>query len=201
MSDLSHYEKLGVDEDSSFEEIQEARDRLLETCKGDRRQAEAIETSYDAILMERLRMRQEGRIKVPDRIRFPERIVEPAPEYAPTPTKANPEWLQRLIDTPSRNDILLPGGLMLAAGLFSLGSPSAALALGVAFCFYFLNRKEHKFGRAFLLTLIALVVGVLAGLGLGGLFAASFITIGLTVDAFAAMFTMVLLWAVASFLR
>ncbi|MGG6294293.1 CPP1-like family protein [Leptolyngbya sp. AN02str] len=201
MSDLSHYEKLGVDEDSSFEEIQEARDRLLETCKGDRRQAEAIETAYDAILMERLRMRQEGRIKVPDRIRFPERIVEPAPDYAPTPAKASPEWLQRLVDTPSRNDVLLPGGLMLAAALFSLSSPPVALALGVSFCFYFLNRKEHKFGRAFLLTLIALVVGVLMGLGIGSVLATMLGGMGLSPDAFAAMLTMVLLWVVSSFLR
>jgi len=72
MSDQSPYEKLGVSEDASFDEIQDVRNRLLEQHGGDGIVRDVIEAAYDAILMERLRMRQEGKIKVPERIRFPE---------------------------------------------------------------------------------------------------------------------------------
>jgi len=59
MSDQSPYEKLGVSEDASFDEIQDARNRLFEQYSGDSKSVEIIEAAYDAILMDRLRMRQE----------------------------------------------------------------------------------------------------------------------------------------------
>jgi len=201
MSEMSHYEKLGVSEASSFEEIQEARNRLLQEQGGDRRQSESIEAAYDAILMDRLRQRQEGKIKVPDRIRFPEKLVEPPPDFTPAPAKKASAWLQRFLDTPSRKDILLPAGLFLGAGLLSFSSPPVALALGVGFNFYFLNRKENKFGRAFLLTLAGLVVGVLTGLWLAELLAPQLLAAQLDPNTVAAVLTFVLLWLISSFLR
>ena len=66
------YETLGLTEASSFEEVQSAKTRLSAEYKDDPQRKESIETAYDAILMERLRLRQEGKIKVPDRIRFAE---------------------------------------------------------------------------------------------------------------------------------
>jgi hypothetical protein len=77
MSEQSPYEQLGVTIDASFDEIQEARDRLTDQHSGERQVVESIEAAYDAILMDRLRMRQEGKIKVPERIRFPERQAPP----------------------------------------------------------------------------------------------------------------------------
>ncbi|NJO78599.1 MAG: molecular chaperone DnaJ [Cyanobacteria bacterium RM1_2_2] len=201
MSDKNAYERLGLDESASFDEIQEARNRLVQEHAGDRKQVEAIETAYDAILMDRLRMRQEGKIKVPDRIRFPERLVEPPPEFAPTSVNKTPDWLQRLIDTPSRGDILLPAAVFAGTGLLSLSVPSMGLALGVGASLYFLNRKEHKFGRAFLLTLIGLVVGVVFGLQIGQLIAPQLTQISLATESFAALVTFVFLWLISSFLR
>ncbi len=151
--------------------------------------------------MDRLRLRQEGKIKVPDRIRFPERTVEPIPEAPPQSLKQSPAWLQRFIDTPSRNDILLPGGLFLAASLLSLTAASLALALGVTLSLYFLNRKERKFGRALLLTIAGLTLGVLAGLQLGVLIQPQLLTVGVPVESFAAIVTFVALWLISSFLR
>ncbi|MFN6035094.1 MAG: CPP1-like family protein, partial [Dolichospermum sp.] len=55
MSDQSPYEKIGVSEDASFDEIQEARNRLLEKYGGEGNSREVIEAAYDAILMDRLR--------------------------------------------------------------------------------------------------------------------------------------------------
>lgn len=202
MSDQSHYAKLGVDESASFEEIQEARNRLVEQHSSDRRQVEAIEVAYDAILMDRLRLRQEGKIKVPDVIRFPERTVEPPTKSAPAPSANSPDWLQRMVDTPSRTDILLPAGLFLVTGLLSvLSSPQLALALGVGFNLYFLNRKERKFGRSLLLTLGGLVGGVFLGLQLGQLFPQPLAAAGLSLEAFASLVTFLVLWLISSFLR
>ncbi len=201
MSDLNHYQQLGVDENASFEEIQNARNRLVEEQGGDRKQQEAIEAAYDAILMDRLRLRQEGKIKVPDRIRFPERLVEPPPEFTSVPPKQTPDWLQRFIDTPNRTDVLWPAGIFAALGFLSLTAPPVALALGVGFSLYFLNRKERKFGRAFLLTLLGLVIGVVAGLWLGGFIGPQLKSIGIALEAFAALVTFVTLWLITSFLR
>ncbi|MBD2460840.1 CPP1-like family protein [Oscillatoria sp. FACHB-1407] len=201
MSDLNHYQRLGVDENASFEEIQDARNRLMEEHDGDRKELEAIEAAYDAVLMDRLRLRQEGKIKVPDRIRFPERLVEPPPEFTPVPPKQTPDWLQRFIDTPSRADVLWPAGIFAALSLLSLTAPPVGLALGVGFSLYFLNRKEHKFGRAFLLTLLGLIVGVTAGLWLSGFVQSFLASAGVLPETFAACVTFVLLWLITSFLR
>jgi Protein CHAPERONE-LIKE PROTEIN OF POR1-like len=203
MSGNGHYEILGVNENSSFDEIQDARNRLLAEKNGDRKQTEAIEAAYDAILMDRLRLRQEGKIKVPERIRFPERLVEPPPDFAPPPQSKASGWLQKVLDTPSRNDILLPGGLFLGTAALSLllNSPTVPLALGVGLSLYFLNRKEHRFLRAFLITMMGLVVGCVAGIQLGTLLAAQLGAIPIAVETFAAGVALVVLWLVSSFLR
>ena len=151
--------------------------------------------------MERLRLRQEGKIKVPDRIRFPERLAEPPPEFAPTPSGNTPDWLRRLVDQPSRADILLPAALFAGNGLLSIAAPAMALALGVGCSLYFLNRKEHKFGRAFLMTLIGLVVGVVIGLQIGQLLISQLTQISLPLESFAALVTFLILWLISSFLR
>ncbi len=201
MSDKNPYDQLGVDENATFDEIQEARNRLVEEYASDRKQVEAIEAAYDAILGERLRLRLEGKIKVPDRIRFPERTVEPTPEFVPAPPKQTPDWLQRLIDTPSRSDILWPAAIFLGLGLLSLTTPALSLALGVGCSLYFLNRKEQKFGRAFLLTLIGLILGVVLGLQVGSLLLPQLRQISLALDSFAALITFFILWLTSSFLR
>lgn len=171
MSEQTPYEKLGLSETASFEEIQEAKNRLSQEYSDDVKVVESIEAAYDAIIMERLKMRQEGRIKVPDRIRFPERKVETPPSPPSLSFNNSPPWLQEFIDTPSSNDILWPAGIFLilsiAAGFLGNNSStlSLLLAFGVFVNVYFLNRKENKFGRSLLITLVGLLLGV--GLGLG----------------------------------
>ncbi len=164
MSSQNPYELLGVAENASFDEIQDARVRLQEQYASDQKLLSTIEAAYDAVLMDRLRLRQEGKIKVPDRIRFPERLA-PAPSApAPVPTPPTPNWLQRFLDTPSQRDILVPAAIFATlGGLTFVLEPSLTLALGAGVSLYFLNRKEHKFGRSLLLTLAGLGVGLLLG--------------------------------------
>jgi len=206
MSDQNPYEKLGVSEEASFDEIQDARNRLFEQHSGDAKRLEMIEAAYDAILMDRLRMRQEGKIKVPERIRFPELRVQSAPKESPTPREQSPAWLQRMLDQPTPADVLLPGAWYLGLSAITVFYPEAgdqilqlALVVGVGVGIYFLNRKESKFGRAVLFTLISLIIGLIVG----GLVASWLIpqTPFITSNQFSTVLTFILLWLVSSFLR
>ncbi|MBE9235270.1 CPP1-like family protein [Anabaena aphanizomenioides LEGE 00250] len=208
MSDQNPYQKLGVSEDASFDEIQDARNRLLEQHGGDSKGRELIEAAYDAILMDRLRMRQEGKIKVPERIRFPEMRVPSPQKESPVTRDQSPAWLQRILDQPSLSDVLAPGAWFLGLSAISLFVPAASdqvlqlgLVVGVGVSIYFLNRKENKFGRAVLFTLASLIIGLIAG----GLIAVPVLQqlalINITANQFSTVLTFILMWLISSFLR
>ena len=207
MTDPNYYDTLGLDETSSFEEIQEAKERLLNECGGDRKQMDAIEAAYDAILMERLRLRQEGKIKVPDRIRFAEEVPDkPVAQPSKSNSVSGPAWLSNFLDTPTRNDVLLPAGVFGILAVLSLAVPSLALAVGVGTTVYFLNRKEYRFWRAVLLTIVGLIAGLTIGILIGQILgpqgaAMSGVAEELVVQSVAAIISMIVLWAVSSFLR
>ncbi|WP_013325491.1 CPP1-like family protein [Gloeothece verrucosa] len=206
MSEQNPYQQLGVTEDASFEEIQEAKQRLLQQYADDSKLRDSIEAAYDAIIMERLRLRQEGKIKVPERIRFPEREkpAEPQLSFNSLPINASPSWLQQFIDTPSSTDILLATGVFLAlAGITvviqdSQGSlVSLLLTLGIFANVYFLNRKEQKFWRSVLITLVGLVVGIAIGSGLAALLK----SLPIDNQQLYAVATFCIFWLCSSFLR
>jgi len=202
MSEQSPYEKLEVSEDASFEEIQAARDRLIAVAPEDEKRRQSIEAAYDAVLMDRLRQRQEGRIKVPERIRFPERLLESPPSPSLPRVNQSPQWLQRLIDTPDPKEVLLTGGVyaaLAAASLFWRNSDALAflLALGVGFNLVWINRKERKLGRAFLLTLAGLVAGGLIAV----LILQTPLMIPLLPEAFVSLVVFLIFWLISSFLR
>lgn len=202
MSDQNSYELLGLTEASTFEEIQEARDRLMAECGEEPQQKANIEAAYDAILMERLRLRQDGKIKVPDRIRFAENTPEPPPAAKLTPSLPRPNWLSDLVDTPSRDDVVWPALTFTGLALLGFASPSLALAVALGAAIYFLNRKENKFWRAVLLTIGGLAVGLGLGLTVGQLLIPQGAQMAwATPDAIASAVTCLSLWTVSSFLR
>ena len=199
MSDLNPYEQLEVAENATFEEIQESRNRLMAQYSGDKQRKQSIEVAYDAILMERLRMRQENKIKVPERIRYPEKAAASAPSTPPIASQEAPSWLEGLLDTPSTPDILWPAAAFSALSILALVVPTAtslSLALGVGFSLYFLHSKERRFGRAFLISTIVLVVGLALGTPLGSAIAVPEMQVTI-----AAFFTFFLFWLATSFLR
>lgn len=169
MSEQSPYDQLGVTEEASFDEIQSARNRLVALYPDDNQQVARIEAAYDAVLMHRLKLRQEGRIKVPERIRFPERTTPPPTEPAKLPVNRLPEWMQKLLDRPSAQDVLWPGLVGVGLGAVTLLVPSGVVGLqfillgSTASCIYFLNRKEGRFGRSFFLAIATLILGLLLG--------------------------------------
>ncbi len=198
MSEQNPYEQLGVTEDASFEEIQEAKVRLMKEYENDQRRKDAVEAAYDSVIMERLRLRQEGKIKVPERIRFPERAKPPKPSPQQVNQSNSPAWLQRLLDTPSRNDLLISSGIYLLLVVITLtnGGASLMLSLGFAGSVYLLNRKESRLGRSLLISLASLLIGVAIGAGLAPIVAA-----GMPEEQFASLTVLFLFWLSSSFLR
>lgn len=206
MSEQNPYEQLGVTEESSFEEIQEAKQRLVQQYQNDSKIVESIEAAYDSVLMDRLRMRQEGRIKVPDRIRFPERLTIPV-ESKPVTSSKSPNWWRSSMDTPSAQDIGVPAVIYACLGAITLLVPDPSgsllpllLAFGVFVNIYFFNRKEKRFGRALLFTLAGLVLGVALGAGLASLAAKGDLNIFGDRQIYA-LITFLIFWVISSFFR
>ena len=206
MSERNPYEQLGVTENSSFEEIQAAKKKLFEQHGNDSTVLEEVEIAYDSIIMDRLRLRQEGKIKVPEKIRFPERNVEKTLKVPQIVNDKSAVWLQDLVDTPSQADILWPSGIFLtlsAIAVFSQNTGASILPLIMALGFianiYFLNRKEGRSGRAFALSFIALFAGIALGTGLANLLLGN--SIALDNNQFASAVTFCLFWLVSCFLR
>ncbi|HEY9694823.1 MAG TPA: CPP1-like family protein [Oculatellaceae cyanobacterium] len=209
MNEQNPYEQLGLSEDASFDQIQEAKKRLSEQYSGDQQVVESIEAAYDAILMDRLKMRQQGKIKVPEVIRFAERRSEPSPNLQPTPVSRSVSWLQGLIDTPSRSDVMLSSAVFLVLASViaypTLASTTLSLiiAFGVGFSVFFLNRKEGRLGRAVLLTLVGLCVGIGLGTPLASWLIAQVDSLSLVMneEKIATWVTFITLWLISSFLH
>jgi len=206
MSERNPYEQLGVTENSSFEEIQSAKKKLFEQHGNDSTVLEEVEIAYDSIIMDRLRLRQEGKIKVPEKIRFPERNVEKSLKVPQIVNDKSAVWLQDLVDTPSQADILWPSGIFLtlsAIAVFSQNTGASILPLIMALGFianiYFLNRKEGRSGRAFAISFIALFAGIALGTGLANLLLGN--SVALDNNQFASAVTFCLFWLVSCFLR
>ncbi|MEO1620234.1 MAG: CPP1-like family protein [Cyanobacteria bacterium J06632_3] len=214
MSEQSvHYEALGLTESSSFEEVQSARTRLAAEYEDDPQRKEGIEAAYDAILMERLRLRQEGKIKVPDRIRFAEKQSKPkvsSPLSGGLPEVSGTQWFSDLLDQPeSSSELLWPSiifaGLLAVSWLLksddALGA-SMALALGMMTAIYFLNKKTRKLWRSLGLATIGLVVGLCLGLVIVQILGSQGTVLPASqVSSLSASVTLTVLWFVSGFLR
>ncbi|MDJ0898330.1 MAG: CPP1-like family protein [Xenococcus sp. MO_188.B8] len=205
MSQNNPYELLGVSDNASFDEIQSAKQRICEENKNDAQILEKIEAAYDAVIMERLKLRQDGKIKVPERIRFPERNkVESVPTPNQAPMISSPNWLQNFVDNPSQGDILAPTGIFLGLVILCFFANNLPLFMGLGFIanLYFLTRKENRFGRSLLMTIIALVVGI----GLGAALTASLANSGVNLNSDQinetnASFTFLFFWITSCFFR
>ena len=205
MSQQNPYEQLGVSEDATFEEIQAAKQRVIAQVGSDRQLQENVESAYDAILMERLKLRQQGKIKVPDGIRFPEKLPTVIPKLTSLSVPNSPSWLGDTFERPDRSQLLTTSGVYTALGVASFVSSPATLptliALGFGFSLYFVNQKQRRFKRAVLGTLLALIVGSAVAGVLVNYLNLPVGSIGISGSAFAGLLTFALLWVVSSFTK
>lgn len=180
------YQQLGITVDASFDDVQAARQQRLGELDDDPLARARVEAAYDAILMNRLRERQQGKVSTAAR-------SASQPEQLKPPTTAsgagNP--LPRLPQL-SLPALPRPGGLtlptlQLASGrelwfplassgallllLFALREPPAELILSLATLAALLNLQRRN-GR-FLVSLGWSFALLCLGLLLGGLLAGS----------------------------
>ncbi|AFZ47264.1 heat shock protein DnaJ domain protein [Cyanobacterium stanieri PCC 7202] len=210
MSDLSPYDTLGVTESASFEEIQIAKENLLKENEGDSQIRERIEIAYDAIIMDRLRLRQEGKIKVPEQIRFPEKVVDTKKSpisfnYSNSKDKS-PRWLSDFIDQPSIQELSISGVIFLTLILLSVFSQDFAilpllLTFGVGTTFFFVFRKSKSFWRAVGVSFFAFILGLSGSTLVATLVTNAGLNLGFTEDQFVCLFTFSLMWLAANFTR
>jgi Protein CHAPERONE-LIKE PROTEIN OF POR1-like len=207
MSQQSPYEQLGVAEDATFEEIQAAKQRVIAQLGDDRQLQDNIEAAYDAILMQRLKLRQQGKIKVPDGIRFPEKLPTVIPKFPSLTTSNSPSWLSDTFERPSQSQILTTSGVYtvlsgaaLVPSIAYTGLPTL-IAIGAGFSLYFINQKQHRFKRALLGSFLALIVGMAIAVLLVEYAHLPVEQIGIPGSVFAGLLTFVMLWIVSSFTK
>ncbi|MGA7952588.1 MAG: CPP1-like family protein [Gloeobacterales cyanobacterium] len=191
MSEPDPYKLLGISEDTPFEEIQDAKSRLLEQYGDNERQAQLIEKAYDMILMQRFRMRKEGKIKVPEGIRYAENAIPARP--VKNSTKVPKAW-EKWVEVPTFKELGLPTAIFGGAWILTVGFSAfnATMPLALLAALYLLYKKNNRFGRSLAFVFGGwLIASVLAYYALPGELATS---VGTGLIFFA-------LWAVSSFIK
>jgi hypothetical protein len=176
------YGLLGIAHESSFEDVQAARQANLEAVGDDPMARARVETAYDAILMDRLKERQQGRVSSAARSASQK-------ETQPTPAR---QPLAQLPQLPSLPLPRLGGGsksgrpltLSLATGRerwFPLiahstlavllmvlpgAAPDSLIALGALATVVNLVRRNGRFFPAVGWTLLLLILGLALGMAL-----------------------------------
>lgn len=179
------YQQLGVAIDASFDAVQAARQQRLGELEDDPIARAKVEAAYDAILMNRLRERQQGRVSTAARSASQREQAKPQ-AAASTPGPTLPRLPQLPKGSLARPNLSLPS-LELASGrelwfplacsgallllLFALSAPPAELILSLATLVTLLNLQRRN-GR-FLASLGWSFALLCLGLLLGGLLAAS----------------------------
>ena len=184
----SPYERLGVATDASFDEVQAARQARLAELGDDPMACARIEAAYDAVLMERLKERQQGRVSSAARSASQREQLPSPPPRLPLPSlpalqlpqlKASGQRLLRL-ELASGRDLWFPlvvDGVLLLLLLLGAAAPELLLALATGVCLTNLQRRHGRFlaavGWSFALLALGLLLGGLlsgqldAGLPLG----------------------------------
>ncbi len=171
------YTFLGISPQSSFEEVQEARQAKLETVGDDPLARSQVEAAYDAVLMDRLKERQQGRVSSAARSASQK-------ETLPTPPRPPLSQLPNLPSLPlprlggggakpgsalsfslaTGRERLVPlighGVLLVSALAFPGTAPDALLAMAALITLVNLQRRNGQFPRSVGWTVLLLIVGL-----------------------------------------
>jgi hypothetical protein len=209
MSQQNPYERLGIDIDASFDEIQAAKQRLQQEHHSDQQSIDSIEAAYDSILMDRLKMRQEGKISVPEGIRFPEKSVQTLslPKLSPPQINIASGWLGELVEKPQGKELAITSGVMasLATIVALPGTAESSLpmilAVAAGFVLYFLNSKIRRLGRAFLITSLGVVGSIVLAMIAINVLHVPIGGLPISSDKIATFMTLLVLWVIGSFMK
>ena len=164
------YERLGVSPDAGFDAVQSAKQARLLEVGDDPIARSRVEAAYDAVLMDRLKERQQGRVSTAARSASARELVSP-----PAPSFSLPALPKLPTSSLSRPTIALAegegrwlagGGFAALLALWLLLPASSAeflLALATALAVVCLQRRRPRFLAALGWAFGALIVGLLLG--------------------------------------
>ena len=177
------YGRLGLSAGASFEAVQSARQRCLNEAGDDPQERARVEAAYDAVLMARLRNRQDGEVSQAaasaserEQIKGVEspavslpgvgvlqRFRSNLPDPAQSLSGLAPQW--SLVEGQGLVVRLVGGSLALLFLIFSPGSSQLVLSLGVIGSFLSHVRRGRRalpaLGWSFMTLLVGLLLGAL----------------------------------------
>jgi hypothetical protein len=176
------YERLGVSPDATFDVVQAAKAARLEEAGDDVMARSIIEAAYDAVLMDRLKERQQGRVSSSARrasqqenlAAQPSRPALPSLPPLPMPRLGKPAMAAPSLSLASGRELWFPlaaDGLLLVFLLLVPSAPAELLlALVTGVTVLNLQRRNGNFlaavGWSFALLTVGLVVGGLMVAGI-----------------------------------
>jgi hypothetical protein len=180
------YERLGVAPDASFDTVQEAKLARLAEVGDDPMARSRIEAAYDAVLMDRLKERQQGRVSSAARTASQREQASPPPSrptlsalpslpQLPPSRIPRPSFSLPRLQLASGRELWFPlaadGALLLLLFLVPGAAPELLAALATGVTLLNLQRRSGRFlasvGWCFALLCVGLVLGGLLVNGLG----------------------------------
>lgn len=180
------YERLGVAPDASFDTVQEAKLARLAEAGDDPMVRSRIEAAYDAVLMDRLKERQQGRVSSAARSASQREQASPPPSrpalsalpslpQLPASRIPRPSFSLPRLQLATGRDLWFPlaadGVLLLLLVLMPAAAPELLTALATGVTLLNLQRRHGRFlaavGWSFALLCLGLVLGGLLAGGLG----------------------------------
>mgnify|MGYP001806092005 FL=1 len=180
------YERLGVAPDASFDTVQEAKLARLKEAGDDPMVRSRIEAAYDAVLMDRLKERQQGRVSSAARSASQREQASPPPSrpalsalpslpQLPPSRLPRPSFSLPRLHPASGRELWFPlaadGVLLVLLVLMPGAAPELLTALATGVTLLNLQRRNGRFlaavGWSFALLCLGLILGGLLAGGLG----------------------------------
>lgn len=190
------YKRLGISQEATYEEIQEARNYLVELYGGHEKSAESIEGAFDKIISQKLRVRKKSGINLKAN-KSENKDAKPGffAKYA------------QMFDKPDPKIIMQRFVLFAIIGAWSIlqaseNGPAFQVACSCIASAYFINTKRQgkALGFAVGVTLLALFAGWLVGT-IVPLYLPMFFPSSLSPETICALFSFVTLWFTSTFLK
>ncbi len=157
------YRRLGISAEASFEEVQDARNYLVQTYARHVAGVEAIEDAFDRIIKDKLSARKKSR-----GARLAMRKQKQGEDYVPPFLERLQAQFARPDDTTLMRRALIyaimAGWAVVATG--NGGQPTFQMFISFALCVYFLKDKrgeDAELGRCFINAFVALALGFVVG--------------------------------------
>ena len=214
------YTRLGLSQDATFEQVQAAKARCIAEVDGDDQARARVEAAYDAVLMARLRGRQQGQVS-PAAATASQReegvgsasltgpsfpgtsVLQKLRTNLPDPSQSlaslTPQW--SLVEGQGRLVRVIAGIVGLGLLLVSVASVQLVLALACIGVFLSQVRRGRRPLASLGWTLLALLVGLVVGsLFMTALSPTALQQLSITPAQIQALPAAVLLWLAALFL-